>query len=50
MAKKQAGGNQKVLLNDNNRKRTTIGDPKLKTSSLNKHKKRNYKAYRGQGR
>jgi len=31
-------------------KRTSIGGGKLKRSSMNKHKKRCYKKYRGQGR
>jgi len=31
-------------------KRTTIGGGKIKTSSLNKHKRRAYKKYRRQGR
>jgi hypothetical protein len=32
------------------KKRTTIGRGRLKMSSMNKHKRRNYKAYNGQGR
>ena len=31
-------------------KRTSIGNGKLKTSSMNKTKKRGYKKYRGQGK
>lgn len=31
-------------------KRTSIGHGKLKTSSMNKVKRRSYKKYRGQGR
>ena len=31
-------------------KRTTIGDGRMRMSSLNKSKRRSYKAYRGQGR
>lgn len=31
-------------------KGTSIGNGVFKTSSLNKHKKRNHKVYRGQGR
>lgn len=31
-------------------KRTSIGHGKLKTSSMNKVKRRGYKKYRGQGR
>jgi hypothetical protein len=31
-------------------KRTSQGGSQPKTSAMNKHQKRNYKAYRGQGR
>jgi len=31
-------------------KRTTIGDGRVRMSSLNKSKRRSYKAYRGQGK
>jgi len=31
-------------------KRTTIGDGRVRMSSLNKSKKRSYKKYRGQGK
>lgn len=31
-------------------KGTSIGNGALKTASMNKHKKRSFKAYRGQGR
>ena len=31
-------------------KRTTIGRGKIKTSSINKHKRRTYKAYNAQGK
>jgi len=31
-------------------KRTSIGGPRPKTSSMNKSKKRSYKKYRGQGK
>jgi hypothetical protein len=31
-------------------KRTTIGRGRLKMSSMNKHKRRSYKAYNGQGK
>ncbi len=40
----------KVLLNSRVGKGTTIGHGLRKSSSLNKHKKRSYKAYRGQGK
>jgi hypothetical protein len=35
---------------DSPRKRTSIGGGKPKMQTMNKHKKRSYKAYRGQGR
>lgn len=47
MAKGKSTGNSK--LNDNPPKKTSIGHSRVKTSSMNKHKKRGYKAYRGQG-
>ena len=31
-------------------KRTSIGRGEVKTSSMNKHRKRSYKPYRGQGK
>ena len=31
------------------KKRTSIGRGKVKKASMNKHKKRSYKKYRGQG-
>lgn len=31
-------------------KRTSIGGARPKTSTMNKHKKRSYKKYRGQGK
>lgn len=31
-------------------KGTSIGNGKLKTSSMNKHKRRSFKKYKGQGR
>lgn len=42
--------NNKVVLNNTNGKRTSIGHGKVKTSSMNKNKRRAYKQYRGQGR
>lgn len=51
MAKKSGGssGNLKKILNANSQKGTSIGRGKIKLSSMNKHKRRNYKKYRGQG-
>jgi hypothetical protein len=31
-------------------KKTTIGDGRISTATMNKHKRRNFKKYRGQGR
>ncbi len=31
-------------------KKTTIGNGRISTSTMNKHKRRSYKKYRGQGR
>tara|TARA_Y100000114_G_C11737202_1_gene316890 strand:- start:397 stop:540 length:144 start_codon:yes stop_codon:yes gene_type:complete len=31
-------------------KKTTIGNGRISTSTMNKHKRRSYKPYRGQGR
>ena len=51
MAKgKSGGGNAKVILNANSVKGTSIGHGRIKTSSMNKHKRRGYKKYRGQGK
>lgn len=51
MAKaKSGGGNTKVILNANSVKGTSIGHGRIKTSSMNKHKRRAYKKYRGQGK
>ena len=40
----------KNILNDTHRKGTSIGRGKIKFSTMNKHKKRSFKKYRGQGR
>lgn len=48
MAKKAVGSVGK--LNTNPPKGTSIGCRNIKTSSMNKHKKRGYKKYRGQGK
>jgi hypothetical protein len=53
MAKaKSGGGNQKVTFSDQAKGKTTIGlsHSSIKFSTMNKNKRRNYKAYRGQGR
>lgn len=43
-------GASKIVLNDTHRKGTSIGRGKIKFSTMNKHKKRSFKKYRGQGR
>ncbi len=50
MAKQIKGGNTKTILNANAVKGTSIGRGRIKTSSMNKHKRRGYKKYRGQGK
>ena len=49
MAKKTAGSTKQK---EGQSKHTSAGrpGPKTKTSSMNKHKKRSFKVYRGQGR
>jgi hypothetical protein len=49
MAKKTAGSTKQK---EGQSKHTSAGrpGPKTKTSSMNKHKKRSFKIYRGQGR
>jgi hypothetical protein len=47
MAKAKATSNRK--LNENPPKKTSQGRGLVKTSSMNKHKKRSHKRYRGQG-
>lgn len=49
MAKKVAG-NINSLKKTSKPKRTSIGRGFLSKSMMNKHKKRSFKAYRGQGR
>ena len=43
-------GSNKTILNDTPRKSTSIGRGRIKFSTMNKHKKRSFKKYRGQGR
>ena len=47
MAKKTQGNSK---LNENPPKKTSIGNGKVKMSSMNKSKKASFKKYRGQGR
>jgi len=46
----RSNGTMKIVINDVHRKGTTIGNGKIKMSTMNKRKKRNFKKYRGQGR
>ncbi len=39
-----------VAISQKNYKRTSIGNDIVKTSSMNKSKRKSYKQYRGQGR
>ena len=43
-------GTEKKLFRRLGDKRTTIGNGKMAMSKMNKHKRRSYKRYRGQGR
>ena len=48
MAKSKTVSNSAVLIHIP--KGTSIGNGKLKMSSMNKHKKKSFKKYRGQGK
>jgi len=53
MAKAKSGNtNQKITFSDQAKGKTSIGlnHSSIKFSTMNKHKRKNYKAYRGQGR
>lgn len=50
MAKQIKSGNTKNVLNANASKGTSIGNGKIKLSSMNKSKRASYKKYRGQGK
>lgn len=49
---KSVNSTQKVSFSNQTKGKTTIGlnDSSIKFSTMNKHKRKNYKAYRGQGR
>lgn len=49
---KASGGNSKVSFTNQKKGKTTIGGSasSIKFSTMNKRKRANYKAYRGQGR
>jgi hypothetical protein len=39
-----------VVLYEKKHKRTSIGGGRVKTSTMNKHKRKSYKKYKGQGK
>jgi len=49
MAKKAADAAEAIRLHKS-KKGTSIGNGAIKLASMNKHQKRNFKPYRGQGR
>ena len=50
MAKKKGNVYGAVILYEKKHKRTSIGGGRVKTSSMNKNKRRSYKQYNKQGR
>jgi hypothetical protein len=50
MAKKKGNVFGTVVVYEKKHKRTSIGGGRVKTSSMNKNKKRSYKKYNQQGR
>ncbi len=50
MAKKKGNVYGAVVLYEKKHKRTSIGSGRVKTSSMNKSKRRSYKKYNKQGR
>ena len=50
MAKKKGNVYGAVVLYEKKHKRTSIGGGRVKTSSMNKNKRRSYKKYNQQGR
>ena len=50
MAKKKGNVYGAVVLYEKKDKRTSIGSGRVKTSSMNKNKRRSYKKYNKQGR
>ena len=50
MAKKKGNVYGQVVVYEKKHKRTSIGSGRVKTSSMNKHKRRSYKKYKGQGK
>ena len=50
MAKKKGNVYGAIVVYEKIHKRTSIGGGRVKTSSINKHKRRSYKKYKGQGK
>jgi len=50
MPKKKGNLYGKVIVYEKKHKRTSIGGGRVKTSSMNKNKRRSFKKYIGQGR
>ena len=50
MAKKKGNLYGKIIVYEKKHKRTSIGGGRVKTSSMNKSKRKSYKKYKGQGR
>ena len=50
MAKKTGMSSSEAVQLNKGKKGTSIGDGALKINSMNKHKRRSFKEYRGQGR
>jgi len=50
MSKKKGNVYGTVVVYEKKHKRTSIGGGRVKTSTMNKSKKRQYKKYHGQGR
>tara|TARA_B100000900_G_C20540064_1_gene700059 strand:- start:397 stop:549 length:153 start_codon:yes stop_codon:yes gene_type:complete len=50
MSKKKGNVYGAVVLYEKKYKRTSIGGGRVKTSTMNKSKKRSYKKYKGQGK
>tara|TARA_Y100001951_G_C11154565_1_gene191188 strand:+ start:410 stop:565 length:156 start_codon:yes stop_codon:yes gene_type:complete len=49
MAKKKGNVYGTIVIYEKKHKRTSIGGGRVKTSSMNKSKRRSYKKYKGQG-
>ena len=50
MAKTKGNVYGAIVLYEKKHKRTSIGGGRVKTSTMNKHKRKSYKKYKGQGK